>query len=141
MAKNGRRQMPADGSQAARPPHTAKQGQYLAFIHAYQKVHRRAPPESDLQQYFQVSLPSVHDMILRLKRTRIDSESAEARSIRILLPPSCCRNWSPDPRNFRVPSVKITAVQESRDQTGHQNTSSRQPQRPRCQIRRKRTES
>ena len=81
MAKNERRQMPADGSQAARPLYTAKQGQYLAFIHAYQEVHRRAPPETDLLQCFQVSLPSVRDMILRLKRTRIDFESARRGAV------------------------------------------------------------
>jgi hypothetical protein len=47
--------MSANGSLAGRPPYTAKQGQYLAFIHCYQKIHRRAPAEADLQQYFQVS--------------------------------------------------------------------------------------
>jgi hypothetical protein len=37
------------------PPFTAKQGQYLAFIHNYTKIHRRPPAESDLQYYFRVS--------------------------------------------------------------------------------------
>ena len=32
---------------------TAKQGQYLAFIYSYTKIHRQA--ESDLQRYFRVS--------------------------------------------------------------------------------------
>ena len=73
---------------AARPPYTVKQGQYLAFIHYYQKVHRRAPAEIDLQQYFQVSPPSAHDMILRLEEQGLISRvPGEARSIRILLPP------------------------------------------------------
>ena len=73
---------------AARPPYTAKQGQYLAFIHYYQKVHRRAPAETDLQQYFQVSPPSVHDMILRLEEQGLIARvPGQARSIRILLPP------------------------------------------------------
>jgi repressor LexA len=88
MAKNERRQMSAGGSLASRSPYTAKQGQYLAFIHAYQKVHRRAPAETDLQQYFQVSPPSVHDMILRLEEQGLIARvSGQARSIRILLPP------------------------------------------------------
>jgi hypothetical protein len=37
------------------PPFTAKQGQYLAFIHNYTKIHRCPPAESDLQYYFRVS--------------------------------------------------------------------------------------
>ena len=88
MAKNERRQMSADGSLASRPPYTTKQGQYLAFIHAYQKMHRRAPSEADLQQYFRVSPPSVHDMILRLEEQGLIARvPGQARSIRILLAP------------------------------------------------------
>jgi repressor LexA len=41
---------------------TPKQGQYLAFIDAYMRLHRRLPAEADLQQYFRVSPPSVHQM-------------------------------------------------------------------------------
>jgi hypothetical protein len=37
------------------PSFTAKQGQYLAFIDSYTKIHRQAPAESDLQRYFRVS--------------------------------------------------------------------------------------
>src|ERR1022692_1812071 len=33
------------------PPFTAKQGQYLAFIDNYTKIHRQAPAESDLQRH------------------------------------------------------------------------------------------
>ncbi len=39
------------------PSFTAKQGQYLAFIYSYTKIHRQAPAESDLERYFQVSRP------------------------------------------------------------------------------------
>jgi len=39
---------------------TAKQGQYLAFIHAYSRLNRRPPAEADLQRYFRVTPPSVH---------------------------------------------------------------------------------
>src|SRR5262245_640118 len=31
---------------------TELQGQYLAFIHVYTKLHRRPPAEADLQRYF-----------------------------------------------------------------------------------------
>ena len=34
---------------------TPKQGQYLAFIHLYTRLHRRPPAETDMQEYFRVS--------------------------------------------------------------------------------------
>jgi hypothetical protein len=46
---------------------TPKQGQYLAFIHLYARLHRRPPAETDMQQYFRVSPPSVHQMVLTLE--------------------------------------------------------------------------
>jgi DNA-binding IclR family transcriptional regulator len=48
---------------------TPKQGQYLAFIYAYTRLHRRSPAETDMQQYFRVSPPSVHQMVLTLERS------------------------------------------------------------------------
>lgn len=71
-----------------RQAYTEKQGQYLAFIHAYRKIHGRAPAEADLQQYFRVSPPSVHRMILTLEtRGLIERTPRQARSIRLLIPP------------------------------------------------------
>jgi hypothetical protein len=67
---------------------TAKQGQYLAFLHHYTKVHRRPPSESELQEYFRVSPPSVHNMVITLERNGlIERTPGEARSIRVLVPP------------------------------------------------------
>jgi Mn-dependent DtxR family transcriptional regulator len=51
-------------------PYTDKQGQYLAFIHYYSKIHGRAPAEAEMQQYFRVSPPSVHQMVLGLFTSR-----------------------------------------------------------------------
>jgi repressor LexA len=66
--------------------YTAKQGQYLAFIYYYTKIHRRAPAESDLQEYFGVSPPSVHQMILTLeKEGLIERIPGQGRSIQLLL--------------------------------------------------------
>ena len=48
-------------------PFTSKQGQYLAFIFYYTKIHGFAPAESDMQKYFKVSPPSVHQMVLTLE--------------------------------------------------------------------------
>ncbi|MEO8629407.1 MAG: MarR family transcriptional regulator [Betaproteobacteria bacterium] len=68
--------------------YTAKQGQYLAFIYYYTKVHRRAPAESDLQKYFKVSPPSVHQMILNLEKDGfLERVPGQSRSIRLLLGP------------------------------------------------------
>jgi Mn-dependent DtxR family transcriptional regulator len=64
--------------------YTHKQGQYLAFIFYYAKIHGRAPAEADIQRYFRVSPPSVHQMILTLeKRGLIERTPWEARSIRL----------------------------------------------------------
>lgn len=68
--------------------YTPKQGQYLAFIYQYSKIHRRPPAEADLQEYFRVSPPSIHDMILRLEQSGLISRiPGQPRSIRIEIPP------------------------------------------------------
>jgi DNA-binding MarR family transcriptional regulator len=67
---------------------TPKQGQYLAFIYHYTKIHRRPPSELDMQQYFQVTPPSVHQMILTLEsRGLIERTPGQGRSIKVLVPP------------------------------------------------------
>lgn len=66
--------------------YTSKQGQYLAFIYYYGKIHGRPPAEAEMQQYFRVSPPSVHQMILTLeKRGFIERTPGQARSIRLLI--------------------------------------------------------
>src|ERR1700680_529733 len=67
---------------------TPKQGQYLAFICAYTRRHRRPPTEADMQLYFRVSPPSVHQMILTLERAGfIRRQPRVARSIEVLVDP------------------------------------------------------
>ncbi len=67
---------------------TQKQGQYLAFIYAYTRVQGRAPAEADLQRYFGVSPPSVHQMILNLESNEfIRRTPGAARSIELLIAP------------------------------------------------------
>jgi repressor LexA len=66
---------------------TDKQGQYLAFIYTYTKLHRRPPAEADMQAYFGVTPPSVHQMVIELeKRGLIRRQPRQARSIQLLLP-------------------------------------------------------
>jgi hypothetical protein len=36
---------------------TPKQGQYLAFIHLYMRLHRRPPAETDMQEYSALARP------------------------------------------------------------------------------------
>ena len=67
---------------------TPKQGQYLAFIHLYTRLHRRPPAETDMQAYFRVSPPSVHQMVLTLERAGlIRRQPRIPRSIELLVDP------------------------------------------------------
>ena len=69
---------------------TDKQGQYLAFIDAYTRVHGRPLAEADLQRHFRVSPPSVHQMVLTLERAGlIRRQPGLARSIEVLVEPEC----------------------------------------------------
>jgi DNA-binding MarR family transcriptional regulator len=71
-------------------PFTQKQGQYLAFIYAYTRLNRRPPAEIDMQRYFQVSPPSVHQMVLTLEREGfIRRQPGVARSIEMLVDLEC----------------------------------------------------
>jgi len=68
------------------PKFTAKQGQYLAFIYNYTKIHGEPPSEADLQRYFQVSAPSIHEMVKTLERNGlIEKTPGQARSIRLIV--------------------------------------------------------
>lgn len=68
-------------------PFTDTQGQYLAYIATYTKLHRRPPAEADLQQYFGVTPPSVHHMIVVLtERGLIRRCPGQPRSIEVLVP-------------------------------------------------------
>jgi DNA-binding MarR family transcriptional regulator len=66
---------------------TEKQGQYLAFIKHYMKIHGQAPAESDMQAYFGVTPPSVHQMVMTLEQKGfIRRTPGSARSIVIRIP-------------------------------------------------------
>jgi repressor LexA len=68
---------------------TKLQGQYLAFIAAYAKLNRRPPAEADFQRYFQVTPPSVHNMIVTLERRGLITRTpGQPRSIRLAVPDS-----------------------------------------------------
>ncbi len=66
---------------------TDKQGQYLAFIYQYTKLNGVPPAHTDMQKYFEVTPPSVNQMINTLeKKGLIHKEPRTARSISLLLP-------------------------------------------------------
>ena len=68
--------------------YTSRQGQFLAFIHQYTTLHGRAPAEAEMEQFFHVTAPSVHQMILTLERCGLITRTpGVARSIRLNLPP------------------------------------------------------
>src|SRR5207302_10758874 len=77
----------ADVSRSAKT-FTPKQGQYLAFIDAYTRVHRRPPAEWEMQRHFGVSPPSVHQTVLTLERAGlIRRQPGSPRTILGRVPP------------------------------------------------------
>ena len=84
-----KRGTPQDIASAGRCPtqaYTVKQGQYLAFIYYYSKIHGRSPSEADMQSFFRTSPPSVHQMVLSLERLGfIERTPGQARSLKLLL--------------------------------------------------------
>jgi DNA-binding MarR family transcriptional regulator len=70
------------------PVWTERQGQFLAYIHAYGVLNCCAPAEADMQQFFQITPPSVHAMVLTLERGGlIRRVSGQARSITLAVVP------------------------------------------------------
>ncbi len=66
---------------------TETQGQYLAFIHAYALVNGRPPAEADMQRFFGVTPPSVHNMVMELERRGLITRvPRQARSIAVSIP-------------------------------------------------------
>ena len=63
-----------------------KQGQYLAFVYYYSKIHGMPPAEADFRRFFRVTPPVVHQMIKALHaRGFIDREPGKARTITLRL--------------------------------------------------------
>jgi len=73
-------------SGVSRASFTARQGQYLAFIHAYTLVLGRPPAEADMQRFFQLSGPAVHQMIVALEKAGlIRRQPGVPRSIQLMV--------------------------------------------------------
>ena len=58
----------------------------IVIDYAYTKVNRRPPAQSDLQRYFEVTPPTVHQMILTLERLGLlRRQPGQARSLEVLV--------------------------------------------------------
>ncbi len=67
---------------------TEKQGQYLSFIFTYMRLNNKSPAEADIQRYFKVSPPTVHQMVVKLESIGVIKRKAGvARSIQVLVAP------------------------------------------------------
>ena len=65
---------------------TERQGQFLTFIHLYTLLNGRLPAEDDMQCFFRVTGPVVHQMVLALERNGLISRMpGMARSIQLLI--------------------------------------------------------
>jgi repressor LexA len=66
---------------------TEKQGQYLAFIYHYTKLNRQPPAEADMERYFRVAPPTVHQMVKKLDEKGLISRiPGKPRTIQVLVP-------------------------------------------------------
>ncbi len=63
------------------PRYTEKQGKYLAFIYYYGKIHGYSPSEAELQSYFGVTPPTVHQMVLTLERNGLIERTPEGEQL------------------------------------------------------------
>ena len=87
------------------PKFTPRQGQYLAFIHAYTLVNERPPAQADIQRFFRLTPPSVYQMLLTLEREGLISRrTGVPRSIAVLID----RALLPALEPARAQPVKIT---------------------------------
>ncbi len=76
-------------SQEQKIEFTHRQGQFLAFIHWYRKLHRQSPAEMDMVQYFRVTPPTVHGMVVKLEQLGlVTRERGVPRSVRVAIPES-----------------------------------------------------
>ena len=67
------------------PKFTPRQGQYLAFIHAYTLVNERPSTQAGIQRFFRLTPPSVYQMLQTLEpEGLISPRLGVARSIAVL---------------------------------------------------------
>ena len=66
---------------------TQRQGQFLAFIHLYRRLHKQGPGELDMVKFFRVTPPSARGMVVKLEELGLISRKpGVARSARVAIP-------------------------------------------------------
>lgn len=66
---------------------THRQGQFLAFIYLYRRLHRQGPAETDMVKFFRVTPPAAHSMVVKLEELGlVTREPGVARSVRVSIP-------------------------------------------------------
>lgn len=90
-AKRAKEKAPATSAKGSKgrqmTTFTHRQGQFLAFIYWYTKLHRQGPGELDMVKFFRVTPPSVHGMVVKLAALGlVTREPGVARSIRVAIP-------------------------------------------------------
>lgn len=71
------------------------QGRYLAFIHAYTKLHGSPPAESEIAAAMCVSPPSVNQMVKMLERKGlIQRTPGQPRSLVVIVPEAEIPSWN-----------------------------------------------
>ena len=94
---------------------TDKQGQYLSFIYYYTKVNGRPPAEADMQRYFAVTPPSVHQMVLTLEsKGLIERTPGLGRSVRLRIG----REELPDLNDLAPAVPTLTVARPNAGQAG-----------------------
>ena len=74
-------------SHAAATLHAAS-SQYLAFIYGYGRIFKQPPAEAEMRRHFEVTAPTVHQMVLNLEKAGLITRvPGAARSIQLRLPP------------------------------------------------------
>jgi len=74
---------------------TPTQGRYLAFIHAYTRLHEYPPAESEIATAMGVSPPSVNQMVKMLERKGlIQHQPGQPRSLQMLVPEDQIPPWN-----------------------------------------------
>ena len=83
--------------------YTQRQGDYLAFIHAYSTLNRRPPAVADIASFFDVSPPSAQAMGSATRGQAASHKDAEGSPVYSTEPPAVRATLS----SLRRASIKI----------------------------------
>ena len=93
---------------------TPKQGQYLAFIHAYTEGFGFPPAESEIAKAMRVSPPSVNQMMKTLERkSLIRRQAGVPRSVEILVSPDLIPKWKKRITSTQKGWVRVDSTERS----------------------------